>query len=120
MNSRTGATVNYTIDNSNSWLETTDRSQIPEGAEEGESYEAPNYTTQTLYRYRDKETTTSYDTSIGGWTRDGDGEWINQGQQTLEYVPSFHSGFDTGNSLYKKYNKSPVSAYENATEKLVS
>lgn len=119
VNSRTGATVNYTIDNSNSWLETTDRSQIPEGAEEGESYEAPNYTTQTLYRYRDKETTTSYDTSIGGWTRDGDGEWINQGQQTLEYVPSFHSGFDTGNSLYKKYNKSPVSAYENATEKLV-
>ena len=118
VNSYQGATVNYTIDNSKSWLETTNPDEIPEGAVV-ESYEAPNYITQTLYRYRDKQTTTSYDTSMSGWIRSGNGEWINQGQKTLEYVPSFHSGFDTGNSLYKKYNKDPVSAYENATEKLV-
>lgn len=50
-----------------------------------------SYETRTVYRYRDKKTNTS--TSTG----------------TQDYVASFPSGFDTSNSLYSKYNKSPVS-----------
>lgn len=50
-----------------------------------------SYETRTVYRYRDKKTNTS--TSTG----------------TQDYVASFPSGFQTSNSLYSKYHKSPVS-----------
>lgn len=48
------------------------------------------YETRTVYRYRDLKSSTS--------TQNG----------TQDYVQSFPSGFQTSNSLYTKYHKSPV------------
>lgn len=48
------------------------------------------YGTRTVYRYRDLKSSTS--------TQNG----------TQDYVQSFPSGFQTSNSLYSKYHKSPV------------
>lgn len=48
------------------------------------------YETRTVYRYRDLKSSTS--------TQNG----------TQDYVQSFPSGFQTSNSLYSKYHKSPV------------
>lgn len=50
-----------------------------------------SYETRTFYRYRDLKSSTS--------TQNG----------TQDYVQSFPSGFQTSNSLYTKYHKSPVS-----------
>lgn len=74
--------------------------------------------TVPMYRYRTKSTTTSYEPSISGWTQSGS-RWISQGQQSMEYIPSFHSGFDKSNWYYTHYNKSAKSNYETNTEKLV-
>lgn len=48
------------------------------------------YETRTVYRYRDLKSSTSTQTG------------------TQDYVQSFPSGFQTSNSLYSKYHKSPV------------
>ena len=48
------------------------------------------YETRTVYRYRDLKSSTSTQTG------------------TQDYVQSFPSGFQTSNSLYGKYHKSPV------------
>ena len=72
--------------------------------------------TKTQYRYADKETTTSYETSLSGWTQVG-GEWKQSGTGSVQYVKSWPSGFLTSHSLYGTYNKSPKSASETNTDK---
>lgn len=74
----------------------------------------------TMYRYADYEITTSYETVMDGYTQLG-GEWEQFGTGTVEYVPSWPSGFDTSSSLYAQYNQagSKVTASETATAKTV-
>ena len=74
--------------------------------------------TKTYYRYKIKETTTSKSTTLSGYTQDGYSLSQNS-TGTVSYVPSWPSGFYTSNSLYKKYNVSPKSASESATQKIV-
>ena len=69
----------------------------------------------TLYRYRDKETTTSYDPYLSGWTQDGNPELINQGQKSIDYTVKWPGGFDTSHKLYTKYNNSKVSPCHDST-----
>ena len=80
------------------------------------TYDPDSLTKYTEYRYKTKSTTTSYDTSMSGWTQNGY-QLIHTGDGTIQYVPSWPWGFDTNSSLYRKYNNSPVSAYENTTSK---
>ena len=72
--------------------------------------------TKLQYRYADKETTTSYESSLSGWTQVG-GEWQQSGTGSVTYVKSWPSGFLTSHSLYGTYNKTPKSASETNTNK---
>lgn len=82
---------------------------VPEGANViGEKW---TYTLTTT------ETKTSTASSISGWTQTGY-TWQQSGTGTWKYA-SYPGGFDTGNSLYGKYNKSALSSNEQATTKRV-
>ena len=72
--------------------------------------------TKTQYRYSDYETTTSYSTSLDGWTRTGS-SWQQSGTGSVTYVKSWPSGFLTSHGLYSTYNKSPKSVSETETDK---
>jgi len=72
--------------------------------------------TRTEYRYRDYETTTSYDPAVPGWELLGS-TWQNTGSGRVDYVKSWPSGFLTSHSLYAQYHNSPKSASETATDK---
>ena len=72
--------------------------------------------TKTQYRYSDYETTTSYSTALDGYTQLSKA-WEKSGTSTVMYVASWPSGFDTGNSVYTKYNNTKVTASETATDK---
>ena len=78
------------------------------------------FTTQTQYRYADYQTTTSTATSLAGYTQKGS-QWIQAGNGSVKYVPSWPSGFSRSNSLYTQYNKagSKVTASETSTAKTV-
>lgn len=80
------------------------------------TYDPDSLTSYTEYRYKTKSTTTSYDTSMAGWTQDGY-DLVNAGSGTIDYVSSFPSGFDTNNYYYGLYNKRPVTASETSTKK---
>ncbi|MEE0061300.1 MAG: chitobiase/beta-hexosaminidase C-terminal domain-containing protein [Acutalibacteraceae bacterium] len=80
------------------------------------TYDPDSLTSYTEYRYRTKSTTTSYSTSMSGWTQNGY-DLIQSGSGTIDYVPSFPSGFDTNNNYYNLYNKRPVTASETSTSK---
>lgn len=67
------------------------------------------------WTYTKTETTESNDSSKSGWTQTGS-YWSQTGNGTW-YWGSYPSGFNTGNSLYSKYNKSALSGYENTTTK---
>ncbi len=72
--------------------------------------------TKTQYRYYDKQTTTSYETSLSGWTQNG-GNWVHQSTNSFNYA-SFPSGFDQSHSIYASFHKScDVSAYTYSTTK---
>ena len=75
--------------------------------------------TKTQYRYSGYETLTSAAATMGGYTQIGK-KWVQSGSGTVQYVSGWPSGFDTGNSLYTKYNNSPVSSSETATAKTVA
>ena len=62
------------------------------------------------------ETTTSPETSLSGWTKTGAYSWEKTGTGTYKYA-GFPSGFDTGSSLYSKYNKSKLSSSSTETTK---
>lgn len=68
------------------------------------------------YRYKDKITTTSYDTSLNGYTNSGS-TWVRTGGGSFDYVTSFSYGFDVNSWIYAAYNKNPVTPYETATNK---
>lgn len=95
------------IDQSNTYTEWSTE-EPPENALKKES--------RNEYRYSDKTTTTSYATSLSGYTQEGS-RWVQSGSGSIDYVPSFPSGFWTGHPLYSAYHRSPASAYENATDK---
>ncbi len=59
--------------------------------------------TATQYRYSDR-------TVSGGWTKTGSG--------TIDYVKSWPSGFDTSNSLYSQYNKTPKTVGVSGSKKV--
>lgn len=71
---------------------------------------------RTEYRSRTKTTTTSYATSMSGYTQNGY-SLIDNGGGTIDYVSNFPSGFNTNHSLYSQYHKTPVSSSENSTSK---
>lgn len=111
------------IDNSSNWTPWAAYSgtvPVVKGANGVSAVETKTETTPavTQYRFRTKSTTTSYETSLAGWTQDG-GTWVNQGQQTLYYTPSWPAGFDKSHPLYARYNITPQSAWETNTEKMV-
>ncbi len=65
---------------------------------------------KTFYRYSDKETTSSYETSLVGWTRTG-GNWVQDSTGSVDYVNNWNSnwnnipsGFPTNHALYTQYN----------------
>lgn len=115
------APVNKIIDNSSNWsewIEYTGEVPVTVGVNEISDVETQKIDT-TLYSYRDKSTTTSYNTSMSGWTRQSNPQLVSQGQSTLKFVSNFPSGFDKSNKLYTSYNKAQVRASENETTKIV-
>ena len=80
-----------------------------------EGMEASRIQTRTVYRYRDRVKTTSYDTSMNGYEQTGS-TWVQSGSGNVEYA-NFPGGFNTSNSLYNQYHKSAPTASENATTK---
>lgn len=67
-----------------------------------------NYKHQTCTLYKTKETKSSKSSTMSGWTYyDTKYEKVDSG--SIEYA-AFPSGFDTTNSIYKKYNKTPCKA----------
>ena len=78
--------------------------------------DAKNQESRTEYRYQDKKTITSYNTSMSGYVQSGS-TWVKTGSGAIDYVSSFPAGFDRGNGYYAAYNKTPLTAFENSTDK---
>lgn len=74
--------------------------------------------TEKRYRFRDKETTTSYNTSLSGWSVVSY-DWVESDQGTIRYVSAWPGGFNRSHSLFSEYNNTPVSSYESNTAKTV-
>ncbi len=96
------------IDAPSEWQETK-----PEGIDES-LIEA-----KTQYSYSEYQTIQNYEPTVNGYTFVGS-EWESQGAKTHDYTTDWGAGgFDKTSSLYTKYNVSPLTAYENETEKRV-
>ena len=113
--------VSKLIDNSSAWSEWISYDAdvpVKEGVNGVSAVETKTETTEdvVLYRYRDKSTTTSYETSLAGWTQNG-GTWVKSGTGSIVYAKGWPDGFDKSHSLYSKYNKTPKSATETTTTK---
>ena len=91
-----GHSYTTTADTSSGWTETT-----PEGVEE------TDVETKTQYSYSELETTTSYESSLEGYTQTGS-SMEESGTGTVDYVAEWPSGFDTSSGLYSQYNNTPV------------
>ena len=75
--------------------------------------------TKEQYRYADKETTTSTQSSLAGYEQVSSA-WSTTGTSgSIQYVKSWPTGFLTTNSLYTTYNKTPKTAGETSTTKTV-
>ena len=72
--------------------------------------------TKTQYRYSDYETKTSYESSLAGYTQVSSA-WDTATSGTIQYVKSWPTGYDTSNSLYSTYNKTPKTAGTTTTTK---
>ena len=94
-----------TEENASDWVET-----LPEGIPE------KLYETKTQYRYSDYSEVKNNQSSMDGYTV-VKSEWQSQGQKTQECVKSWPDGFDTSNSFYTQYNKTPKSTTTTATAK---
>ena len=81
--------------------------------------DASLFVVETQYRYSDYEFVVSKDTSMDGYTL-ADSQWISTGTNTIYYVQSWNSGFDTTSDIYAAYNNldKKVSAYVTETAKL--
>ena len=55
------------------------------------------------------EKTTSYESKLSGWTLTGS-EWIDTGVSGTYYYADYPGGFDSGHTLYNKYNHSAYKA----------
>lgn len=71
--------------------------------------------TNRKYTYTLTETTTSTNSALSGWTQTGS-NWMQTAQGTHKYA-SYPGGFSTSHSLYSKFDKSALTAYDNATSK---
>ncbi len=80
-------------------------------AEEGRVIEE-----KTQYRYSDYSTSTSYNSTLEGYTVEKT-EWVKDQSGSIKYVKSWPSGFNTSNSLYSTYNKTPKTAVTNTNDK---
>ena len=77
------------------------------------------YESKTQYRYRDKETTTSYSTSLDGYIQDG-GSWITYDSGEILYADSWPSGFNKESWYYVNYGSNiPKTNSETTTRKTV-
>lgn len=70
---------------------------------------------RTEYRYKTRSNTTSYDTSLSGWTQNGY-DLVAAESGTIDYVPSWPAGFDRNNYYYNTYSKTPKYASETLTQ----
>lgn len=118
-------TATANIDNSTSstwsgWITYTGSCPMKTG--DGVTVETRTLTNTTpakyYYRYQIKETTTSYSTSLSGYTQNGY-NLVKSSSGTIDYVSSWPSGFNKSNSLYTTYNKTPKSSSETSTQKVV-
>ena len=66
--------------------------------------DASLFHTQTQYRYSDYETKTSASSSMAGYNQTG-AKWVQTSNGSIQYVPSWPSGFSTSSSIYNKYNQ---------------
>lgn len=71
---------------------------------------------RTEYRYKVKETTKSYSTSLPGWTQ-GTAELVPASSGTIDYISNWPSGFSKSHWIYSSYNKTPKTPSENSTQK---
>ncbi len=98
------------------WVEYTNPSEVPTDTDT-QTTDVDEVTPEVkVYRYQLRETKQSYDTSMSGYTQDGYDK-VKASSGTIDYVSSWHSGFYTGNSLYKKYKVTPKKNGETATTK---
>ena len=72
---------------------------------------------KTQYRYADLKEIVSAEKSLDGYVYLGE-TWENVTTETLDYVKQWSSGFDSENTLYTQYNKTPRSASEGESEKV--
>ena len=91
-------------------LYTSWKTYLPDGVD------ADLVDTKIQSRYRDLESVTSTATSMDGYTLTST-DWVKNATGTIKYVKEWPSGFDTSNSLYSTYNKTPKSASETASAK---
>ena len=91
------------------WIET-----LPVGMD------ASLFNVQTQYRYSDYETKTSAASSLAGYNQIGS-QWVEISSGSIQYVPSWPSGFSTSSTAYSQYNNltSKVTPSETATVKTV-
>ncbi len=82
-------------------------SSVPTGAQ----------TVNTKWTYTKTETTESTSASLSGWTQTGN-YWKQTGTGSTKYA-TFPTGFDTTNSIYTSFAKSPYTAYDNGSTKRV-
>ena len=61
------------------------------------------FESMTQYRYSDYETVTSAEASLAGYTQTGS-SWVQTETGSIEYVPSWPSGFAADSALYEAYH----------------
>ena len=105
-----------TTASNNAMLKIDQKDTYTNWSEEKPAENAKNVESRTEYRYQDKSTTTSYETSLAGYTQSGR-SWVRSGGGSIDYVSSFPAGFNTGSIYYSSYHKNPLTAYENSTNK---
>ena len=96
-----------------------DESVLSDWQTEYPNVDASLIESKTQYRFSDYETTTSYETTLEGYTQVGS-TWVAAGTTTVAYVPTWNTGFDTTSALYAQYNNvgSKVTASETETTKV--
>ena len=70
------------------------------------------------YRYSDLEVILSADQDLEGHIHLGE-TWENIKTERIDYVKQWPSGFDTGNTLYTQFHRTPIASSESDTEKII-
>lgn len=116
--------VSAEIDNSGAWsdwIEYTGNVPVVEGENDVTHVETRKVESPDLYRYKVKETTTSYATSMSGWTRGGYTKVKDTNKSGyIDYVASWPKGFDKTNEFYTTtYKEGKKSASDTETQVVV-